>query len=211
MDAVTGAARHVAYPVVEGGEVVGVLPFTAVLRTPRTEWDERLVGECMLRLDEVPVMAPDDEALVALGELSAGNLHRALVLEHGRLAGLISITDIGRVLAMPRGADRAPLAITAAFVQVAVARRAAPAIDPPPQHPLLRPEHDHEEACGAGGTERRREMKAVAHSHSVTDRRLRHIRRNPDRRCGISATPAPGGRPQPGRRTEWRIVASLPG
>ena len=102
MDAVAGAARHIAYPVVDGDEVLGVLPFTAVLRTPRSEWDERLVGDCMLRLDEVPVLAPGDPALMALSELSTGDLHRALVLEDGRLAGLISITDIGHVLAMPR-------------------------------------------------------------------------------------------------------------
>jgi Zn-dependent protease/CBS domain-containing protein len=106
MDNVAGAARFTAYPVVDGGEVLGVLPFTAVLRTPRSEWDSCRVRDCMLRRDEVPVLGPDEVATEALAALSAGELHRGLVLDDGRLAGLISITDIARVLAMPRRSPR---------------------------------------------------------------------------------------------------------
>ena len=106
MDKVAGAARHTAYPVVDDGEVLGVLPFTAVLRTPRSEWDSHRVRDCMLGRDEVPVLTLDEGAVDALAQLSAGDLHRGLVLDGGRLAGLISITDIARVLAMPRHAPK---------------------------------------------------------------------------------------------------------
>lgn len=102
MDQIAGSARYTAYPVVDDGEVAGMLPFACVLRTPRGEWDERRVAECMLTRDEVPVLALDERALEALSDLSEGDLHRGLVLEEGRLAGLISITDIARVLADPR-------------------------------------------------------------------------------------------------------------
>jgi Zn-dependent protease len=106
MDQIAGAARHTAYPVVDDGEVVGMLPFSCVLRTPRAEWDVRLVRDCMLRRDEVPVLALDERALEALNDLGEGDLHRGLVIDDGRLAGLISISDIARVLAAPR---RSPL------------------------------------------------------------------------------------------------------
>jgi len=75
-----------------------MLPFSSVLRTPRSEWDQRLVADCMLRREEVPVLSSDQPALNALRELDAGHLHRGLVLDDGRLAGLISITDIARAL-----------------------------------------------------------------------------------------------------------------
>lgn len=110
MDGVAGVARYTAYPIVRDGEVLGVLPLRRVLETPRGEWDERRVRECMLGRDEVPVLGEDEDALQGLAELGAGDLHRGLVLEDGRLAGFISITDIARLLAMPRPRRPAPRA-----------------------------------------------------------------------------------------------------
>jgi Zn-dependent protease len=105
MDGVAGVARYTAYPVVRNGEVLGVLPLRCVLETPRSEWDARRVRECMLRRDQVPLLRQDEDALQGLEELAAGDLHRGLVLEDGRLAGFVSISDIARLLgkARPRG------------------------------------------------------------------------------------------------------------
>ena len=103
MDAVAGVARFTSYPVVRGGDVLGVLPLRRVLETPRTDWDERLVSERMVPRAEVPVFREDDDALAAFSELGADDLHRGLVLdEDGRLVGFVSITDIVRLLSAPR-------------------------------------------------------------------------------------------------------------
>ena len=103
MDAVAGVARFTSYPVVRAGDVLGVLPLRRILETPRTDWDERRVSESMVLRAEVPVLHEDDDALAALSELGADDLHRGLVLdEHGRLVGFISITDIVRLLSAPR-------------------------------------------------------------------------------------------------------------
>jgi len=103
MDGVAGVARFTAYPVVRDGEVLGVLPLRCVLETPRSEWDDRSVGDCMLQGEEVPVLREDDDAIDALTELGAGELHRGIVLDDdGRLAGFLSITDIARLLSRPR-------------------------------------------------------------------------------------------------------------
>ena len=99
MDGVAGVARYTAYPVVRDGEVLGVLPLRRVLETPRGEWDERRVRECMLQRDEVPLLRQDEDALEGFEELAEGDLHRGLVLEDGHLAGFVSITDIARLLA----------------------------------------------------------------------------------------------------------------
>ena len=102
MDGVAGIARYTAYPVVHAGEVLGVLPLRSVLETPRSEWDERRVQQCMLTRGEVPELRADDEALQGFAELAESDLHRALVLDDGHLVGFISITDVARLLGAPR-------------------------------------------------------------------------------------------------------------
>jgi Zn-dependent protease len=98
MDAVMSRRRYTTYPVVEDGRAVGLLPFRCVAEVPRGEWDGRTVADCMLPLDRVPVLRADDELADALAELGDGAGGRALVLEDGRLAGLVSVTDVARAL-----------------------------------------------------------------------------------------------------------------
>ncbi len=103
MDGVAGVARFTSYPVVRNGDVLGVLSLRRVLETPRSEWDERHVRECMLPRADVPVFREDDDALDAFWQLGGDGLHRGLVLdEDERLAGFVSITDILRLISEPR-------------------------------------------------------------------------------------------------------------
>ncbi len=99
MDVVAHTHEYTTYPVCDRGRVVGLLPFRAVVRVPRALWAERRVGECMLALDEVPVVHEDDRLLDALAELHRGGIDRAIVLADGELRGLLSITDVGRLVA----------------------------------------------------------------------------------------------------------------
>ncbi len=99
MDGVAGAARFTAYPVVVDGHAVGLLPFGRVLATPWRDWGARLVGDCMLGEDEVPTFGSEDAAAEALETLAAGTLQRGLVVDDGRLVGLLSISDFARMLA----------------------------------------------------------------------------------------------------------------
>jgi Zn-dependent protease len=101
MAEMTGSARRfTAYPVVDAdGRVVGLLPFDRVARTPRSEWDLRLVGELALALHDVPVLREDEPVMEAFEELSAGDVQRGLVLDDGRLRGLVSVSDIAGALA----------------------------------------------------------------------------------------------------------------
>lgn len=102
-----GAARFTVYPVLDNGRLVGVLPFSHVLHPADEAWEARLVSHLTLPLDEVTLLDPDEPAIDAFVELSAPGLHRGLVLDHGRLVGLVSITDFARVLALPPTAPRA--------------------------------------------------------------------------------------------------------
>ena len=101
-DEVLSQRRHTTYPVVEDGRALGLLPFRCVAEVPRREWDTRLVRDCMIPRDRVPVVNEMDDAIDAAAELSDGDVNRALVLDGDRLAGLLSVTDVARALQIRR-------------------------------------------------------------------------------------------------------------
>jgi Zn-dependent protease/predicted transcriptional regulator len=112
MDEIAWNRRYTSYPVVDDGRVVGLLSFRCVVEVPRSEWDVRLVSECMIPRERVPALDEDDSAVDALAELSETGVNRAVVLDDGRLTGFLSITDLARALEVgtPRG-RRLPRAV----------------------------------------------------------------------------------------------------
>ena len=110
MDEVVWRQRYTTYPVTENGSAVGLVPFRRVAEIPRSEWDSRLVRECMVHRAEVPVFDEAEDALEAFGRLTRTSLGRGLVLDGDRLVGLLSVTDLARALELPprQGAAAAP-------------------------------------------------------------------------------------------------------
>jgi Zn-dependent protease/predicted transcriptional regulator len=98
MDDVAWSQRYTSYPVVDDGRVVGLLTFRCVAETPRSEWDQRSVRDCMIDRNRVPVLEEDETAVEALAELSESEVNRGVVLDGERLAGFLSITDLARAL-----------------------------------------------------------------------------------------------------------------
>jgi Zn-dependent protease/CBS domain-containing protein len=98
MDEVAHVHHYTTYPVVGDGRVLGLLPFAAVARVPRRAWETTHVADCMLPVDEATTVAEDEPLLDAVSELGAGPLDRALVLDGDRVVGLLSITDVGRLV-----------------------------------------------------------------------------------------------------------------
>jgi Zn-dependent protease len=98
-DASLGAGhRFTAYPVLDSGRVVGLLPMRAVAETPRAEWDSVRVGDRMLGLEAAPKLAPDDDLYTALSRMSEAGVNRGLVLDGDRLAGYLAVADVARRL-----------------------------------------------------------------------------------------------------------------
>lgn len=98
MDDVAHVHRFTTYPVMDDGHPVGLIPFARVAATPRRDWDEERIAERMIPLAEAPTLRPETPLLEALEELERTRLDRALVLDDGELAGLLSVTDVGRVV-----------------------------------------------------------------------------------------------------------------
>jgi Zn-dependent protease/predicted transcriptional regulator len=98
MDEVAWSQRYTTYPVLDGGRPIGLLPFRSVAGVPRDQWDTQLVRDVMVGRDDVPLLAEDEPAIDALAELSDSKVSRGLVVDDGRLIGLLSITDLLRAL-----------------------------------------------------------------------------------------------------------------
>ncbi len=68
-------------PVIADDRVVGLLPFAAVARVPRSDWETTRVGSCMLPLEEMVAVREDEALLDAIGHPRERTLDRALVFD----------------------------------------------------------------------------------------------------------------------------------
>jgi CBS domain-containing protein len=98
-DGMAGVARYTAYPVVRDGEALGVLPLRRVLETPRSEWEQRHVRECMVPRDGSRSSARTKKPLRRSRSWRRRPSIAGWFSTTGHLAGFISISDIARLLA----------------------------------------------------------------------------------------------------------------
>ena len=102
MDEVARSQRYTTYPVMDDGRPIGLLAFRSVAGVPRDQWDTQRVRDVMVGRNDVPLLADDEPAIDALAELSESKVNRGLVVDDGRLIGLLSITDLLRALEVRR-------------------------------------------------------------------------------------------------------------
>ena len=82
----------------DGGQFAGLLAFRCVSSVPRDQWDTRSVRSCMIAAVEVPRLRRGQAAVDALTELSASAVNRGVVVEDGRVVGILSAAELGRAL-----------------------------------------------------------------------------------------------------------------
>ena len=97
MDAVFFPSRHTAYPVLDGTDAVGLVSFRDALALVPERWPATSVHMIMTPAPVVLIDAATPLA-EALPRLTAGEPRRLLVADGGRLLGLLSATDVMRVL-----------------------------------------------------------------------------------------------------------------
>jgi Zn-dependent protease/CBS domain-containing protein len=102
VDQVFSSRRHAAYPVTTAGRPVGLLSFRDVAALPHSDWDRVTAGDAMRPLEQVLVLSPTDELADAAMWLVDSDLGRGLVVDAGALVGLLSITDVSRLLELRR-------------------------------------------------------------------------------------------------------------
>jgi Zn-dependent protease len=101
VDDVLLRARHTAYPVLRHGEPVGLVSFRVPPLPPRATWTTTTVADRTAPLGDCLVVGPGDPVADVAAELFARQDRRALVLDRGRLAGLLTAADVARVLELP--------------------------------------------------------------------------------------------------------------
>jgi Zn-dependent protease len=82
------------YPVVEGGTLIGCITTRQVKETPRDQWTLRTVGDVASRCSSENTIEPAADALKALSVMSKTGNSRLMVVDDGRLVGIITLKDI---------------------------------------------------------------------------------------------------------------------
>ena len=95
-----------AYPVADQGELVGLISLQRAGSIRPEDRASRTVAEAMTPRERVAVLSPDTPMRQALGAIQASD-EPAVVTEGGRIAGLVSILDVARVLQAHLGPNHA--------------------------------------------------------------------------------------------------------
>jgi len=88
--------HHVSsFPVLDGGQVVGILSLHQLRQIPRERWETTRVRELMFPLAEPLTASPADPLWEAFEKLSGNG--------RGRLAGYLSVKDVAHIMAVTSG------------------------------------------------------------------------------------------------------------
>lgn len=91
--------RHSAFPVTGAdGAPVGLVTLDGARRVPPEQGNTVTVGEVMVPLSRTTVAGPDDTLTDLLPRMEPGAEHRVLVMDEGRLVGILSQSDVSRTV-----------------------------------------------------------------------------------------------------------------
>jgi Zn-dependent protease/CBS domain-containing protein len=82
------------FPVMEGDNLVGCVSTREVKEVPREEWSRDTVGRLAAKCSPENTIAPDADATQALARMNQTGVSRLLVVENGRLVGLVTLKDL---------------------------------------------------------------------------------------------------------------------
>jgi Zn-dependent protease len=90
------------FPVLENGRFVGMADVRALKNIPPTEWATTKVGALLADSASYCVLDPEIDAADALHTLVARNCNIAPVVHHGELIGMLTRSDIFKLVALKR-------------------------------------------------------------------------------------------------------------
>ncbi len=91
---------HELFPVTEESRLVGCVGVREIKQLPRDRWNLTSVREIMAPCDETNTIAPDEDAVRALSLMRRTGNSRLMVVENGRLVGLVTLKDLLRLISL---------------------------------------------------------------------------------------------------------------
>ncbi len=91
--------QHRVFPVVDNERLIGSVSTARVQQLPREEWTRQSVGALVEPLTLDNTVAPDTDALEALTRMSRSRLPLLMVVDKGKLVGVLGFGDFDRGLA----------------------------------------------------------------------------------------------------------------
>ena len=103
-DHVMGTDDH-AFPVVDDGQLVGIVTLEDIRSVAHNTWDTRSVQQIMTPTSKLVVAAPDEDTADALDKLAESDVRQLPVVRDGKLVGLLRQRDILKWLHLQSGAQ----------------------------------------------------------------------------------------------------------
>ncbi len=86
--------RHMGFPVVENGKLLGIVTLQCVKEIPNDQWPTTEVRKALIDVRQDLIVCPDNDALDALMQVTKTGLGRLLVVDNGQLLGIIVQRDL---------------------------------------------------------------------------------------------------------------------
>jgi len=90
--------KHMGYPVVDSGRLVGIVTFEDARQVPVDRRDEIMVGNIMKR--DLVVATPDEDASDIIMKISQKNVGRIPVVDEESLIGIITRNDLTNAITL---------------------------------------------------------------------------------------------------------------
>ncbi len=91
---------HKMYPVTADGRLLGCVTSEQLKQVPREQWDRLTVGDVVQPCSDDNTIRPDADAMEALSKLQRSGVSRLMVVDEGRLVGILSLKDLMQFLSL---------------------------------------------------------------------------------------------------------------
>lgn len=88
------------FPVVENGNIAGCISTRQVKEIPRDEWSSTKVGDIAKGCSGTNMISPEEDAVKAMSIMNQTGNSRLMVVDRGKLVGVITLKDILRFLSV---------------------------------------------------------------------------------------------------------------
>lgn len=82
------------FPVMSGDKLAGCITTRQVKEIPREAWSRESIREAASRCSPENTISPDADAIKALAKMTQSGVSRMLVVEDGRLVGIVTLKDL---------------------------------------------------------------------------------------------------------------------